>query len=49
LADSGQNLPPMPLTMLHIHFVPQWFPLSGPGMEETFFDTPPSVIDSGHP
>ena len=27
-------------TTLHIHFMQQWFTLSGPGMEEAFFDTP---------
>ena len=28
------------LTMLHIHFMQQWFTLSDPAMEEAFFDTP---------
>lgn len=28
------------LTMLHIHFMQQWFTLSDSGMEEAFFDTP---------
>ena len=28
------------LTMLHTHFMQQWFTLSDPAMEEAFFDTP---------
>jgi transposase, IS5 family len=26
--------------MLRVHFMQQWFTLSGPAMEEAFFDTP---------
>ena len=33
--------PPLSLcTMLRVHFMPQWFRLSDPAMEEAYFDTP---------
>ena len=39
---EGRNgRPPFALeTMLRTHFMPQWFSLSDPAMEEAFFDTP---------
>ncbi|BBQ03440.1 hypothetical protein BSFA1_85680 (plasmid) [Burkholderia sp. SFA1] len=34
--------PPFPVaTMLHIHFIQQWFSLSDPAMEEALYDVPP--------
>jgi len=39
--EGKTGRPPFSLaTMLRIHFMQQWFTLSDPGMEETFFDTP---------
>ena len=37
---EGRNgRPPLALeTMLRVHFMPQWFTLSDPAMEESFFD-----------
>jgi len=39
--EGRTGRPPFSLvTMLHIHFMQQWFTLSDPAMEEAFFDTP---------
>ena len=39
--DGKKGRPPFSLqTMLHIHFMQQWFTLSDAAMEEAFFDTP---------
>jgi transposase, IS5 family len=39
--EGKRRRPPFAVhTMLRIHFMPQWFGLSGPTMEEALHDTP---------
>ena len=39
--EGRTGRPPFALeTMLRVHFLPQWFSLSDPAMEEAFFDVP---------
>jgi IS5 family transposase len=39
--EGRTGRPPFSLqTMLRVYFMPQWFTLSDPAMEEAFFDTP---------
>jgi IS5 family transposase len=40
-SEGGNGRPPFALeTMLHVHFMQQWFSLLDPAMEKAFFDTP---------